>query len=135
MKPRAWYDRSEDDRRVAVAETFLWLSCSGSLLSLVLGVVALALGHAEGRAGAAAHPVRALLSLGLLALYVMAAAWTGRRRAAGGVLALALFGYSAVAHVLAGHIVTWHMAWTVLGIVLVVRAAHALNLTFIAPAS
>jgi hypothetical protein len=135
MKPLAWYEGSEDHRRVAVAQTFLWLSCAGSLLGLVVGVVAIVLGRVEVWSALAAHPVRALVSLAILALYVTAAVWTGQRRAAGGVLALALLGYSVVAHILSGHIVNWHMAWAILGIVLIVRAAHALNLAFIAPAS
>jgi hypothetical protein len=135
MKPLAWYERSEDDRRVSVAHTFLWLSCAGGLLGLVVGVVAIVLGHVEVWSTLAAHPVRALAGLGILALYVTAAYWTGQRRAAGGVLALALFGYTIVAQAVAGRIFTWHTAWALVGILLIVRAAHALRLPFISTAS
>lgn len=133
MKPLAWYERSEDDRRASVAHTFLWLSCAGGLLGLVVRVVAIVFGHVEVWSGVASHPVRTLVSLGVLALYMIAAYWSGQRRAAGGVLALALFGYSIGAHVVSGRLLTWNTAWALVGIILVVRAAHALKLPFIAP--
>src|SRR4051812_5307025 len=122
MKRLAWYERSEDDRRVASVQIFLWLSCAGSLLGLVVGALAIVFGHAQVvRLGSS--PTRSLVSLAFLVLYVTAAFWTGQRRTAGGVLALGLFAYSLVARVVSGHIVSWRTAWAILGIVLVMRAA------------
>lgn len=134
MRPLAWYERSEDDRRVSVAHTFLWLSCAGGVLGLAMGIVAIAFGHVEMWSAFAAHPLRALANVGVLALYVTAAYWTGQRRTAGGVLGLALFGYTIGAHAVAGRIFTWHTAWALVGITLIVRAAHALRLPFISQA-
>jgi hypothetical protein len=131
MRPLAWYDLSEDDRRISVAQTFLWLSCAGGLIGLGIGIIAGVFGHVELWSMLAAHPLHALVSLAFLALYVAAAYLTGQGRATGGLLGLALFGYSIVAQAVSGHIVTWNMAWSVLGVILIVRAAHALKLPVI----
>ena len=131
MRPLAWYELSEDDRRISVAQTFLWLSCAGGLLGLAIGIVAGVFGHVELWSVLAAHPLRTLASLAFLALTVTAAYLTGQGRAAGGLLGLALLGSTIVAHVVSGHIVTWNMAWSLLGVILIVRAAHALKLPVI----
>jgi len=131
MRPLAWYELSEDDRRISVAHTFLWLSCAGGLLGLLIAVVASVFGHAGLWAALAAHPARSFTTISFLALYVTAAYLTGRRRAAGGLLGLALFGYSIVAHLLSGRIFTWSTAWALLGVILIFRAADALKLPII----
>jgi len=134
MKRLAWYERSEDDRRVAAVQIFLWLSCAVSLIGLVVGALVIVFSHAPV-VKLSSSPTGGLVGLALLVLYVTAAFWTGQRRTAGGVLALGLFGHSLVARAVSGQIMTWRTAWAILGLVLVLRAAHALKLPFISPAS
>ena len=135
MKPLAWYELNEGDQRVSVAQTFLWLSCAGGLIGLVVGLAAILFGHGEVWSALARQPLQALRGVAFLALYVLSAHLTGQRRSAGGLIGLALFGYSIVRLVVAGHIVSWQMGWSLIGVIVILRAWPALTTGPIAPAS
>ena len=135
MKPLAWYELNDADRRVSVAQTFIWLSCAGSLIGLAIGLMAVLLGHGEVWSALARQPWQALRGLVFLGLYVMSAYLIGQRRSAGGLIGLALFGYSIVRLVIAGRIVTWQLGWALIGVIVILRAWPALTTSRIAPAS
>ena len=135
MRALAWYELADDERRISVAQGFVWLSCVGLLIWLAVGIALVASGHTEVMANLAAHPVLAARGLLLLVLYICAAHLIGERRAAGGLLGLALYAYSLVSHLVHGRFVAWGVLWALAGIVLILRARHALKLPFVAPAS
>lgn len=127
MRPLAWYELSDADQRVSVAQTFVWLSCAGGLIGLAIGLVAMVSGHGEVWSALAGHPWQTLRGLAFLALYVTSGYLIGQRRSAGGVIGLALFGYSIVRLVIAGRIISWPLGWALVGVIVILRAWPALT--------
>lgn len=134
MKPSAWYELNDADRRVRIAQTFIWLSCAGSLIVLAIGLMAVLLGHREVLSALARQPWHTLRGVAFLGLYVLSAYLIGRRRSAGGLIGLALFGYSIVRLVIAGLIFTWQLGWALIGVIVILRAWPALTTSRIVPA-
>ena len=135
MKPLAWYERTDDEQRIATAQTFVWLSCAGSLYSLIVLLILSVAGHSDVGSQVIVHPLGVVLGLCLLALYLVTGSLIGARRTGGGLLGLALFGFALASHVWHGRLWSWPVAWSLLGIALILRAGRALRLPFVAPAS
>ena len=135
MKLSAWYERNDAQRRVFVAQLFVWLSCAGALYGLSVNVLLSLTGHRAVWSAFVDEPVRSFFTLFLLVLYLASATLIGQRRAAGGFIGLALFGSVLLEQAWRGQAISWSSAWAVLGIVLILRAGRALGLPFSAPAS
>ena len=134
MKLSAWYERSDADRRIVVAQLFVWLSCVGALYGLSVTILLSLTGRSAVWSAFVDAPIRSFLTLLLLALYLAAAALIGQRRPAGGLIGIALFASSLMEQVWRGQAVSWSSAWAALGIVLILRAGRALRLPYFAPA-
>ena len=130
MKRRAWYELTDGEQRVGTAQTFVWLSCAGSIVGLCIGIVQTFFGNVWMWRGFAAHPLQAARTLILLALFCAAGVLIGRRQRAGGMIALGLFAYRIGASALHGNLLNLGTLWAIAGIVLVLRAGDALNLPF-----
>ncbi|MEO8564610.1 MAG: hypothetical protein ABI601_21225 [bacterium] len=134
MKLHAWYERSDRNPRVAIAQLFMWLSCAGALYGLTVLALLSLTGHPAAWSAFIAEPARSAFTLLVLALYIASATFIGQRRAAGGLIALTLFGSMLLEQAWRGQIVSLSSAWAVLGIVLILRAGRALGLPFFASA-
>jgi len=130
MKRRAWYELTGSEQRVATAQTFVWLSCAGSIVSLCVGIVLILFGNVSMWRGFAAHPLQAARAVLMLALYCTAGVLIGRRERAGGMIALGLFAYRIAVPAMRGNLLSVGTLWALAGIVLVLRAGDALNLPF-----
>ena len=133
MKLSAWYERNDAERRVVAAQIFLWLSCAGALYGLSVLVLLSLTGHRGVWSAFVDEPGRSFFTLALLVLYLASATLIGQRRAAGGFIALALFGSVFLEQAWRGQALSWSSGWAVVGIVLVLRAGRALGLPFSLP--
>jgi hypothetical protein len=130
MKRLAWYEMDDEDRRVAGAQTIVWLACLGPLLGLVAAVVGLLFGNRALIAALAEHPIGVLLGVAWVGIYALAGYLIGERRAEGGVIGLILFAYALVQNAVYGRLLSLGAAFALLGIVLILRAGRALRLPF-----
>jgi hypothetical protein len=105
MKRRAWHELSGAEQRADVAQGFVRLSCAGTLLSLCVAIVMTLTGHPTIWHDLAAHPLQTARGVLFLLLYISAAVLMGRRRPAGGLIAIGLFGYAIISLAARGRLV------------------------------
>lgn len=133
MTRLAWYEMDDEDRRVASAQMIVWLSCLGPTVGLVMAIGSTFFGNRAFVTALAQNPLGVLLGLAWVGIYVLAGYLIGERRAAGGIIGLALFVYSLVQGALYGRLLSLPSLFAVLGIVLILRAGRALRLPFFPP--
>jgi hypothetical protein len=130
VKRLAWYEMDDEDRRIATAQTVVWLACLGPLLGLVAAIVGVFFGNRIFLTAIAEHPFGVLLGVAWVGIYALAGYLIGERRAEGGVIGLILFAYGLVQSALLGRLFSFGAAFSLLGIVLILRAGRALRLPF-----
>jgi hypothetical protein len=130
MTRLAWYEMDDEDRRIGSAQMVVWLACLGPALGLVVAIGSTFFGNRAFVTALAQNPLGVLLGLAWVGIYVVAGYLIGERRAAGGIIGLALFVYSLVQSALYGRLLSLNAAFAVVGIVLILRAGQALRLPF-----
>jgi hypothetical protein len=130
VKRLAWYELDDEDRRVAAAQTVVWLACLGPMLGVVVAVVATLFGNRTFVVAIGEHPLGVLLGFAWVGLYAVAGYLIGQRRAEGAMIGLAVFAYSLIQSVRYGHALSLPAGFALLGIALMVRAWPALEPPF-----
>lgn len=130
MKLVAWSELDDDERKVASAQMIVLLVCVSPLLGLLAALVGMLFGSRAFAAAFAANPKGVLLGVAWVGLYLLAGILIGMRRAIGGILGLALFGWSLIESYRQGRLLTFNAAFALLGIVVIVRAGGVLGLPF-----
>ena len=111
-----------------MAQMAAWIA--GLLPVLALGYVfmEIALGHPQQRSSIQVSAIQATMAGVWLTLYGIAGYLIGERKVAGGVLGLALFGGTLALAAVRDGVLTLGVAYSLVGIVLIVRAGRALRL-------
>jgi hypothetical protein len=119
---------ADDERRIRSAQMAVWLACLAPAIALGFVFIEIALGHPQQRPSIAVTPIQAALGFAWLAFYATAGYLIGERRAAGGLLGMALFGGTALVSAIHDRTVTLGVAYSIFGIFLILRARRALGL-------
>jgi hypothetical protein len=125
-----WGEMDDDERRIASAQMIMLLICVSPLFGLVVALVSLLFGNRMFVTAFAANPKGVLLGIAWVALCLLAGILIGARRAIGGILGLALFGWALVGSWRQGRLFTWDAGLPLLGIVVVARAGSVLGFPF-----
>jgi hypothetical protein len=111
----------------------VWFACFAPALALGFVFMEIALGHPQQLSSIAITPTQLVLGAAWLASYAAAGYLIGERRAAGGLLGLALFCGTILISAIYDHFLTLGVAYCLFGIVLILRAGRALRLPLIQP--
>ena len=130
MRLVAWSELDDDERKVASAQMIVLFVCVGPLLGLLGALVALAFGNRTFATAFAANPKGVLLGVAWVGLYLLAGILIGARRAIGGILGLALFGWALIEGWRQGRLLSYNAAFAVLGIIVIARAGGVLGFPF-----
>jgi hypothetical protein len=115
------FPAADDERRIANAQTVLWLACFGPILIFAFFSMEIVFGHPEQLASFGFDALHTVIDATWLALYGVAAYLVGKRRAAGALLGLALFGRTAVTGIVEHRALSLNVAYAILGIALILR--------------
>jgi hypothetical protein len=119
---------ADDERRIRSAQMAVWFACFAPAIAFGFVFMEIALGHPQQRPSIAVTPIQAALGCAWLALYATAGYLIGERRAAGGLLGLALFGGTVLISGIHDRTLTLGVAYSIFGILLILRARRPLRL-------
>jgi hypothetical protein len=129
------FARFQADETVWAAQVVTWLP----LVSQAMSIGFLLFTLLTGGFALMRHPwvvlLAAVVPLLFLSLYGLAGAWIGAHESRGFWLAIALFTFSLVTDVLRGHFVSFDLVYSIVALIIVIRAGRSIGVRHLAPAA